>query len=243
MSNVMDLYYTKRHFEAHAQYFPRYKLIYIHIPKCGGTSMCHILKRITKTSRRLAGHTPMQAYQKFIGEDEGESVSFSFIRNPWSRAVSSYFYLKKMKEDRNHKHYWRILKSPKSFKEYCKRLKTLKKEELKKLIHLRPQMDYIKCKKDYVVLDQSSKDDVIKNLLQSTILLKLEDLSANINTLADILTNHTQKSFKDVSKIINTKMRKTNHSDYKHYYTSETRKIIEELYKDDIVGFGYTFKN
>jgi chondroitin 4-sulfotransferase 11 len=63
------------------------KFIFVHIPKCAGTS---IIERIG-LSNSPPCHAPITFHPKNIRD---AYFKFTFVRNPWDRFVSAYFYLK-----------------------------------------------------------------------------------------------------------------------------------------------------
>ena len=74
----------------YAKYNKKNNCIFIHIPKVAGTS-------ITKTlggSRAQRNHLPWYVYYTANQGFFEQSFKFSFVRNPWDRALSAYNYLK-----------------------------------------------------------------------------------------------------------------------------------------------------
>lgn len=63
-----------------------YKLIYIHIPKCGGRSICDIF------NQRFDHFTSMY-YKNEYAHFWERYEKFSIVRNPYSRLVSMYHYI------------------------------------------------------------------------------------------------------------------------------------------------------
>ncbi len=69
--------------------FDQASAIYIHIAKCGGTSIAKTLFNVEKVS-----HRTVRDYQKiFSPEDFNRYYKFTFVRNPWSRMLSAYSFL------------------------------------------------------------------------------------------------------------------------------------------------------
>ena len=67
----------------------KHKCILIHIPKTAGVSICNSLG-ITKGIQR---HWNAKTTRRRIGFDKWNSYfTFTFVRNPWDREISSYFY-------------------------------------------------------------------------------------------------------------------------------------------------------
>jgi hypothetical protein len=80
----------------------KYKLIFIHIPKCAGISIWHALE-LTSTEDNLISFTfpilqhllPKQLKGKYIDNETWDSYTkFTIIRNPYDRIISDYFWMK-----------------------------------------------------------------------------------------------------------------------------------------------------
>lgn len=70
-----------------------HKFIFIHIPKTGGLSVVDALMPYCDEKEYTHGHPYQSTYYDFC--DAENYYQFSFVRNPFSRLVSSYTYLKK----------------------------------------------------------------------------------------------------------------------------------------------------
>ena len=81
----------------------KHKCVFIHIPKTGGMSMEQMLGvdvlKFHQHSRSLVKHgTPFnEYYKKYFNQDLGY-FKFTIVRNPWDRAVSSFYHEKKMNQ-------------------------------------------------------------------------------------------------------------------------------------------------
>ena len=92
-----------------------YKFIFIHVPKAAGTSVTHELSEMTRYCDQEIGgtgdgqsvtryyakrfglrkHSPSTDVRKIVGEDVWEQYfTFGFVRNPYTRLVSSFKFLK-----------------------------------------------------------------------------------------------------------------------------------------------------
>jgi len=124
----------------------KYNLLYIHIPKAGGTS---IQKMFNLGGRGHIRITDVKNYRKYF--------SFAVVRNPYSRLVSAFFYL----SDRNnlpkwdHKESEFVLKYNNNFKQFVKDF--INRTNIYRSIHLHPQYFFV-CDKDKNIL----ADEVIK---------------------------------------------------------------------------------
>ena len=80
----------------------KYKLIFIHIPKCAGTSICHALEidpgeigLISYEPPILQHLLPKQLKNHYISEPIwNEYKKFTILRNPYDRVISDYFWFK-----------------------------------------------------------------------------------------------------------------------------------------------------
>ena len=75
----------------YSKYQQKYKCIYIHIPKTAGTS---ILNKLNNGKNVPRNHAFWKEYYKRSPHYYRKYFKFSFVRNPWDRAVSTYFYIK-----------------------------------------------------------------------------------------------------------------------------------------------------
>ena len=91
------------------------KVIFIHVPRTGGSSIekyldiprtvpnfcCNIMNTSIyyKNCRYAMTHVPAQVMRKFFPEHYEKYYKFAFVRNPYERVVSEYFWL--MKKDEN----------------------------------------------------------------------------------------------------------------------------------------------
>ena len=115
------------------------KFIFVHVSKTGGTSIkralseagalredrAHLWGRIPSTEEaRYEGrwwqHLPAWQIRQMVSPEEWQTFfRFAFVRNPWDRAVSDYFYARKAsREIPSSEHYGRIY--PDSFLEWFK---------------------------------------------------------------------------------------------------------------------------
>lgn len=90
----------------------RHKFIFIHVPRSAGTSMHHALRtwetRWTKWRLdyskaqwgRSYPHYLAREIHPIVGDKRFESYAkLAFVRNPWDRIVSRYYYLRRQKDN------------------------------------------------------------------------------------------------------------------------------------------------
>ncbi len=106
-------------------YSERYRFIYIRIPKTASKSMVETLSKLTKgevcrkQALRITANHPIRPshdhpvlhnYAAALTEPIDQYFIFTFVRNPWERMVSGYFYSRGLR---------RRLAHQMSFREFC----------------------------------------------------------------------------------------------------------------------------
>jgi len=197
-----------------------HKCIFIHIPKCAGTTIRNTLQPL------INGHAS-HSHQLASSYDKPELKNyfrFSFVRNPWDRFVSAFLYLK-AGGARTHFNGsdWddeiiEVLKidQSKNFADWVSSESTVQ-EAKERGQHFRAQSVYLDAPVDFIGRFESLSED-------------FEVLCNKIN-LGKISLPHKNKTKQNCRR-----------QPYYNYYTSSSQSLIEELYKDDIENFGYKFK-
>ncbi len=193
-----------------------YKVIYIHIPKCAGQSIEKAL------FQEKVGHNKLWYYQYWDEKKYNQYYRFSFVRNPWERMVSAFFFLKQGGRNVSDKKWGEtVLKDVDSFEDFVllmKENKQFKKTVLKK-DHFIPQ---------YVFLENLS------NKIDIDFIGKVENLQDDFKLLCKQL-NIKETSLPHVNK--------SKHEQYAKYYSKKTKDIVASIYKKDISLFSYGFND
>jgi hypothetical protein len=196
--------------------FDKNKCIFIHIPKTGGISVSKSL-----FGNLAGGHRKLEIYQiVFTKREFNNYFKFTFVRNPWDRLVSAYFYMKKGgTNDRDRIWAEQNLSNYYDFDIFVKNW--INRENIETCIHFVPQYSF--------VCEPGSS-------------------SPRVNFIGYF--EHLQEDFCYISKKLglNTSLfhyNKTmaNKIDYRSFYSEATRKIVAEVYRRDIEIFGYDFNN
>jgi len=191
--------------------------VFIHIPKTGGNSIVntHIASYIKTVGHNL--RNPDFRYYKDSGARKCSKFSFAFVRNPWSRLVSSYFYLKtggSSKEPGDAEDNEKYLSGYSSFDNMLLNWS----DELFNQMHFKPQYEWL-C------------DDTGK--LLPDFIGKIENFQQDFDKVCDSIgIPHAQLPHNN----------KTEHKHYTEYYDDVTREIVAEKYAKDIERFGYEFE-
>ena len=189
------------------------KCIFIHIPKCAGSSINQQLKL---DSVGFSGHSPASYHSEYKNY-----FSFTFVRNPYDRVVSAYKYFRKLKE--GHRWYKRnsIISDAANamdFNEFVNHIpdfmKLMKKEEgsFQSGIHFQAYDYFLDFNIDYLARFENIQEDY------AYILAKLKLPRANLR-----------------------KINSTNNSDYRQLYMEDSKRSVYYIYKEDINKYNYQF--
>jgi len=215
----------------------KHKFIFVHIPKCAGSSIAKCLMQyygynskpksvdpnecaMFRCDPRYANadnldqHDQYNKIKQYFEQNNyniNDYFSFSFVRNPWERRVSQFEYVKRMHKEK--KEEWTRKWKGLSFKEYIQQQKDC-------------QLNWVsEC-----ALPQTSskKHDVAVNYVG-----RCENLQEDFNNICDKIEIPHQEV---------PHVNKTKHKEYTEYYDDETRAIAKENAARDIEYFGYKFE-
>ena len=189
------------------------KCIFIHIPKCAGSSVNQQLKL---KSVGFSGHSSASYHSEYK-----DYFSFTFIRNPYDRIVSAYKYFRKLKS--GHRWYKRnsIISDAANdmeFNDFVHHIndfmKLMKREEgsFESGIHFQPFHYFIDQSIDFVGRFENIQQDYAEILSYLKLPVKLLP-----------------------------KTNSTNNLNYRKLYTKESRKIVYDIYQEDIENYSYEF--
>lgn len=209
----------------------QHKVIFIHIPKCAGSSIKDFYFDYPKLDWRkpnyelLYGWCPKRKIHlqhatsrqllemNLIDPKIWESYyKFTFVRNPYDRSYSDYLWIQ---QDRNLKD---------SFRNYIK-----KEGAFKKVLSDNSIKEY---RGDHL-LNQTDFFD-LKGEFELDFVGRFESLNDDISSLNK--TIGIKKKFNIHAK--NNKKRKKH---YSHFYTGSKIKLVNEYYEKDIKLLGYSF--
>ncbi|MEL7035840.1 MAG: sulfotransferase family 2 domain-containing protein [Cyanobacteria bacterium J06592_8] len=211
----------------------RYKCIFVHIPKTGGTSIEDLVwpkseDRIESNLCRGFVKPYCNKYQtgglqhllgRQIKQEVGENIfnsffKFTIIRNPWEKAISQFSYMKKRQDLRD----WIGMSEDDCFKKYLSLI------QKKAHVQWEPQYKF--------VFDEQGKQIV-------DFVGRLENFENDAYKILDKIGMRTKILGIRVKKIPHNN--KSNRLHYTEYYDAESKEIIEDLYRQDIEVFNYSF--
>lgn len=192
------------------EYNNQLKCIFVHVPKTAGTSLQETLFDFSHT-----GHFRWDEYRAMDRKKFSEYYKFAFVRNPWDRVVSAYFYLSKGGRNSSDKKWAdEVLSEYDDFNTFV--LEWLTPQNIYTWNHFVPQTDFIFDKQDQMKVDFCGK---------------FESLNEDFLTVSKRLG--ADKNLKNINK--------SSRGSYSQYYTEQTKAIVAEVYERDIRLLGYTF--
>jgi chondroitin 4-sulfotransferase 11 len=193
-----------------------YKCVFIHIPKTGGVAIHNSL-----FNSFGGAHYTIDNYQQIIGKQLfNEYFKFSFVRNPWDRLLSAYFFLKKGGMCQQDAQFY--LKQLNAFDNFnCFVENWVNSTNIDTFVHFKKQGDFI--------LNKQNKMD-----------LNFLGYYENINHDFEIVKQHLGMNSKNVNlKWLNASS--LSRKNYREYYNETTKKIVATVYEKDIDMFKYVF--
>jgi len=210
----------------------QHKCIFIHIPKCAGSSIKEFLFRDQKFDWKIADYEHLYGWcpkrkihlQHATSEQLIETnlispkiwkeyFKFTVVRNPWDRAYSDYMWLQKDRKIKG------------SFKEYIFNLGAFENILIDNSTkefrgdHKTPQTDFFDIKGtyelDFIGRFESLYETI--NELKNTLLIPYE------------FKSHVKKNKNRVKK-------------YQYFYNNQKRKWIQEVYANDIHLLNYKYE-
>ncbi|WP_375239946.1 sulfotransferase family 2 domain-containing protein [Aurantibacter sp.] len=210
-----------------------HKVIFIHVPKCAGSSVFKFFNKDLKVSWRTPNYNVLYGWcpkrkihlqhattkqlieTELITEEQWNSYyKFTIVRNPWDRAYSDYQWIMKDTGKRD------------SFKNFI-----LKKGKFSKVLndvsvkeyrgdHLLNQTDFFDSKGEFK-LDFVGRFENLKT-----------DFSRVLKALniSEEFSNHEKKSVKKMSH-------------YSDFYTSSYQKLVLDRYQNDVEHLDYAFED
>jgi chondroitin 4-sulfotransferase 11 len=206
----------------------KYKCIFIHIPKCAGTSIekeldiygdwqnpdfnmlfgtIHQynyefeLQHLTTRQMLLYNYININKFMDYY--------KFSFVRNPWDKAISAYLYMGGTEGVYTHSNFKMFLI------ETRKQIANFKKDAV--WCHMAPQ--------NWFLFDDTGN--------------KLVDYVGRFENLREGAHHVFLKLGVPSHQLLHEK--KAVRKPYQYYYRKSTRELIAEIYKDDIDLFGYKY--
>lgn len=201
--------------ELETDWSARHKAFFIHVPKTAGTS----IYRSLGMDEMKYTHFPARVLTDVFGPKIDDCYLFSFVRNPWDRAVSLFDYVKHGTDWSRQQGWARRHLADLDFDGFCHRLE--RSSPFRNAV-MSENFFFPQC---YFTHDRRHRQIVNE-------VFRFETLPEDFARLAD--------RFGARGTLLHE--RRTNaRRDWRERYTDETRRIIGRLYADDVRLFGYVF--
>lgn len=194
--------------------FLQRRAIFFHIPKCAGISVAETL-----FGCRAGGHMGLHSYKNAFSHREFSSFfKFTFVRNPWDRLASAYFFLREGGINEQDKH--QAAQSVDRFADFTAFVEGfISQEDFGKFLHLKPQYSFV-CASP----ESAPEVDFIG---------RYEQVRDDFATISGELGLDLELPHRNAGA--------SRPRDYRTLYTDRTAEIVAQAYARDIALFGYTF--
>ncbi len=210
--------YQRRHIErilkGRADYqpcFDQQRALFIHIPKSAGRSVVRGLFDVQSVE-----HAPAHWYQQLDPKKFEDYFKFTFVRNPWDRAVSAYTYL-------------------------CKGGSAASEDDLQWSKFVRRFNSF-----DDFVCQWMSAENINRNALFTPQITFLKDGFGQLNMDFTGRFENLQQDFASIAEKLKLKaelphLNQSRADDYQSFYSAQSQALVARLYAEDIEEFGYKF--
>lgn len=187
--------------------FDEYETIFIHIPKTGGLAVCSGL-----FGSQIGGHRTLRQYELIYDKSKFDRYfKFCFVRNPWERLASAYFFLKKGGiNNKDKKWFDKYISHFQTFPEFIKGWVT--SENVRQCVHFRQQIQFIESAPSQIAVDFVGR---FENLVEDYEFVR-KQLGIGVPLPIMNVNPHPKSS-----------------------YDSESAEIVSDVFRDDILAFGY----
>tara|TARA_R110002167_G_scaffold337281_1_gene544752 strand:- start:1942 stop:2568 length:627 start_codon:yes stop_codon:yes gene_type:complete len=200
------------------------KVIFLHIPKTGGTSVEQVLGR-DPIQETFYQHDHLVYYKSDCSNAYRSYYKFTIVRNPWDRVVSSYKFL----TNRNLKFPGPRVKkvfTGLTFKKFLDKFFNMVEEDFPGF----PTGWFNKTMNRMRIGQLEFLDPII----DVDYIIRFENFQVDFNTICDEIGIPRQQ-------LPHANKSKSKHRHYTEYYDDETKQIVAEKYAKDIKYFGYEF--
>lgn len=193
------------------QIYDHLRAIFVHVPKCAGTSIENALKE--SQDRVVGGHTTALGYRRAFPEKFRDYFKFAIVRHPADRLVSAFNYLRErpINPALNNQ----VVHEAKDFRSFVVKLAE-SEDLLMKIVHLMPQHCFV-C------------DPTMKVLVD-----KIFRFEAMTRTWTQLCRRYT------LNGTPLPKRNASSHAPWQDCYDPASLQLVASLYQKDFALFGYS---
>jgi hypothetical protein len=147
--SVVDRQVVNRSMSANLCYpqpFTQRSCLFIHVPKCAGSSVCAAL-----FDGWSPGHLPLYWYEQQFPEQFADSFKFAFVRDPLERAYSAYAFLRGNELSLRDRPAQKLVSHYRDFDDFVARW--LHPETIQRQLHFAAQTDFLTDSFGHLALD------------------------------------------------------------------------------------------
>lgn len=157
--SVVDRSTVNKAMTANVRYpdaFERLNALFIHVPKCAGTSVCEALYQGWRP-----GHLPLYWYEEQFPAAYADAFKFTFVRDPLDRAYSAFTYLHGNKPLRRNLGAYELVHRYASFDDFVKGW--LHSENVRRQLHFAPQTDFLLDRYGSLAMDFIGRQETLRD--------------------------------------------------------------------------------
>jgi Sulfotransferase family len=202
------------------------RVLFVHIPKTGGSTIDWIFDNEVPDSRRVKGSKRHATYQRIVNRQPeiADYWSAGFVRNPWARMVSWWSMGNDvlaradagkphaLRNVHGHPHVWE------PFARYRGDFRAFVLDGTRTVERFgRPQLEWL----------------TLRNGRSTDFIGRVESFIDDVNTVRERLGLEPMPE--------QPRRNQSEHAHYSDYYDDETRQRVGEVFARDIEAFGYSF--
>ena len=212
-------------------------ILFIHIPKTCGKLITNNMEK--NSNLYFYGHYPYKIWKDLHPNISNSTIIFTFVRNPWDKMVSLYFYTLNIYREmgpffsnyeyiNNDFNEWLAW----NYNENIEKLKITKSINGKtnNIEHISHFELNFKNQIDLLTYENG-------NINENITIIKYENFCENNNIIKDFFNKNNLVNYD-----FNRKLNVTQHEHYSKYYNDKSIQLIEKYFSKDIQMFNYKFE-